>query len=306
MTRGFSFATCIALALCLAANASAQKIVLKHQFPDSKSTTTVTTTETTQTLTLAGMEINTGSNQTLTVISTNGVRGADGKLEVKSKIDEMKSSVSLPGGVELEFDSNDADADPPGTQFDFLLDIFKATANSTWTMVLDGENQVVAIEGREKAFDGLPENLKEAIKGQTDPLHLKQVANDEFGKLPDTPVAPNDTWTRTNTVRLDSGQKLTFTNDYTYTGTTNGRAKITSKTTKVEYSADADSPLKVTSSDLKVTESDGTTIFDVEKGYVVSTEQSMRIKGELKLEISGNELAGTLDLKMKSSSKIKE
>ena len=111
--------------------------------------------------------------QTITATSVNQKRANDGTLKVKAKIDAVKATIRLPGGIELEFDSSDPDADPPGTQFDFVLEIFKATANSTWTMTLNQDNRVVKIEGHEAAFSDLPQNLKDSMKAQFDPEYLK-------------------------------------------------------------------------------------------------------------------------------------
>ena len=102
---------------------------------------------------------------------------------------------------------------------------------------------------------------------------------------------------------------LTFTNKYTYKGSVekNGKKleKIVSETTKVDYSADATSPLKVLESELKVAVSAGEILFDIASGQVVSTRSKVQIKGPLKLEIMGMELPGTLDLTMESATTVK-
>lgn len=309
MIRGFCLTLLVALTFAFADSATAQEVSLKHKFPDGRKSTVEAVVNTAQTLTLAGMELVSGSKQTLTVTATNGQRAADGTLVVKNAITALKAEVTLPGDTKLEFDSANPDADPPGTQFDVLLDVFKATAKSTWEAVMNQENRVVAIKGRDGAFADLPENLREAMKAQLDPEYLKTAANDELDKLPSKPVSPGDSWERTNTANLDSGQRLTFTNKYTYEGPVqqDGKKleKITSKTTKVEYTAAADSPLKVVESDLKVAASDGEILFDPAYGQAVSHRSKLQIKGTLKLEIAGNELPGILDLSIENTAKLK-
>lgn len=309
MIRGFCFATLVALLISSATNAVAQEVTLKFKFPDGRQATSEMQTKSAQTLTIAGMDLESGSNQTVTITTTNGKRAADGTQTVHSKIDAIKAEVTLPGGTELEFDSADADADPPGTAFDFVLDIFKATLKSTWATKMNKDNRVVAIEGRADAFGDLPQTLQDAMKAQLDPEYLKTAANDELDKVPTDSISKGDTWERTSTMRLDSGQKLAFTSEYTYAGTVQeaGRDlhKITLKTLDVDYSADADAPLKVVQSDLKVTDSDGHFLFDADKGQVVAAKGKVQIKGTLTLEIMGMELPGNLDLTMETALKAK-
>ena len=309
MIRGLYLTTLIALLASVASNAPAQ-VTFKYKFPDGRKSTSEAKVTTAQTLTLAGMEIKSGAEQSLTVASTNGQRAADGMLTVTTKIEAIKASVTLPGGVDLEFDSAKPDAAPPGTQFDFLLDVFKATAKSTWDSVMNKDNRVVATTSRDAVYADLPENIRDAMKAQLDPEYLTTVANDELAKLPSEPVSPGDSWERTNAVRLDSGQRLTFTSKYTYEGSVqqDGKnlEKIASKTTEVSYSVEGESPLKVVESDLKVAESDGVILFDPAYGQIVSQRSKVQIKGSLKLEVMGMEFPGTLDLTMENSVTLKQ
>ena len=189
MVRGYCLAALVALVLGSVASAQEGKVTLKHKFPDGRTSTMTAVIKTSQTLNLAVMDLESGSEQSLTVTSTNGERAADGTLIVKSKIDALKAAVTLPGGTEIEFDSANQDADPPGTQFDFLIDVFKATAKSTWEAVMNQDNRVVAIKGRDAAYAELPETMRDAMKAQLDPEYLKMAANDEFDKLQSEPVA---------------------------------------------------------------------------------------------------------------------
>jgi len=308
MIRVFHLTTLVTLLVGFAATAPAQ-VTLKYKFPDGRKSTAEAKIKTSQTLTLAGNELVSGSEQSLTITSSNGQRSADGSLTVSNKIEALKAEVTLPGGTEIAFDSAKPDADPPGTQFDFLLDVFKATAKSTWESVMNQGNRVVAIKGRDAAFADLPESIRTAMKAQLDPEYLKAAANDELAKLPSDPVSPGDSWERTNTVRLDSGQRLTFTNKYTYEGNVqqDGKnlEKIASKTTAVDYSVEGESPLKVLASDLKVAASEGEILFDPAYGQIVSQHNKVQVKGSLKLEVMGMEFPGQLDLTMENSVTLK-
>ena len=118
-----------------------------------------------------------------------------------------------------------------------------------------------------------------------------------------------DSWVLTNTLRFDSGQKFTFTTKYTYQGSVKKEGKnlekIVFKTTDVDYSADADSPITVLQSDLKVTASEGLILFDPAFGQIISEHNKIQIKGSLKLEIKEKEFPGKLDLTMEFNTTVK-
>jgi len=308
MIRGFYLTTLFALVLSFATSASAQ-VTLKFKFPDGRKSTMEVKVKSAQTLTLAGMDLESGSDQTITLTTTNGKHAADGTINVTSTTDAVKAAITLPGGTELEFDSANPDAYPPGTQFDFVLDIFKATAKAKWTTKIGQNNRVLAVVDREAAFADLPQNLKDTMKGQLDPEYLKIAANDELDKIPTEPVSVGDSWERTNTLRLDSGQRFTFTNKFTYQGSVkqNGKTleKLVSKTTDIEYSTEAGAPLKVLESNLKIVASSGLILFDVAAGQVILSRSKMQIKGTIKLEVMGMELPGNLDLTMESTVTLK-
>lgn len=288
---------------------AAAQVKFEHKFPEGKSSTTVATVKTSQTLTIAGNEVKSGSEQTLTISSVNGRRAADGKLSIKSKLDALKATVKLPGDVELAFDSAKPDAAPPGTQFDFVLDIFKASAKSSWETVVDKDNRISAVNGREEAFATLSEEIRTAMKAQVDPEYLKNAANDELDRLPSKAVSPGDSWERTTTMRLDAGQRFTFTHKYTYEGKIKQDGKelerITSKVLKSEYTVEGDAPLKVVESTLKPVESSGEILFDPAVGEVVAYRNKVQIKGTLKLEVAGMKLDGDLDLTIETSEVVK-
>lgn len=309
MFRAYSLMTIFALLASFAASAPAQ-VTLKQKFPDGRKSKSEVSIKTSQTLTLAGNEMVSGSKQAMTVATINGQRAADGTLVVSGKIEALKAEVTLPGGIELAFDSAKPDAAPPGTAFDVLLDVFKASSKATWESVMNQENRVVAVKGRDAAFADLPESIRDAMKAQVEPEYLKSVANDELAKLPSEPVSPGDSWERTTTVRLDSGQRLTFTSKYTYEGSVqqDGKnlEKISAKTTKVDYTVEGESPLKVVESDLQVAASEGVILFDPAYGQIVSQRHKVQVKGALKLEVMNMEFAGNLDLSMETSVTLKE
>jgi hypothetical protein len=61
---------------------------------------------------------------------------------------------------------------------------------------------------------------------------------------------------------------------------------------------------KRTSSELKITSSEGTILFDRDKGAVVESVSKLKIEGDLKTEINGMELPGRLSLTIESKSSL--
>lgn len=283
------------------------QVTLAWKFPDGAVATSVTQVSAGQTLKIeGGNEIVTSSKLTLNSTSTSGARNADGVLLVKHKIDALRAELDI-AGQQLSFDSAKADAPPPGTALDAVLDVFKAAAKSEWTVTRDRANKVVSVDGRGKAFESLPEQMRSATQKQFEPIYLTQVANDEMAAIPgpDNPVKKGDTWTLKTTMRLDGGQTFTFDKTFRYDGAENGLHTITESTTGVVYDMEATpgSPLGYVSSDLKIADSKGTILFDSQLGQIVSRHVKVHITGPMTFEAGGNELPATVDLTLEQSTK---
>jgi hypothetical protein len=284
---------------------------LELKIPDGEKTTSTVKVSSKQTLTLAGMNIDTSSEQEMVISTVNGKREADGTLRQQQKIDALKAKLSLPGGVELEFDSSKPDAAPAGTAFDVILDLIKVNAKASWTVVRGRDNRVTAIEGRDKILEGLDEAKRAMLQKQLDPAYLRDVANKELDKLPSRPVNKGDSWEVTETLRLEQGQNMTFKTKYTYEGLAdhNGRQldKINAETLEVSYGIDADAalPLKVSSAELKPKSLEGVILFDREKGNVAESRSSVQIQGTINFDINGQAVPANLDLTISNSSVTK-
>ena len=277
------------------------QVKLEHKFPDGRKSTVNTYVKVQQTLTIGGMDIPTSSEQNITTTEVNGQRQADGTLVSEHKIESLQSTINV-AGMELTFDSANADAPPKGTPLDMLIDVFKAVAKSRWTVTYGQDNSVLSVKGRDDALQDLPEAVRAATAKQFDSEYLTQQSNQALKVLPDGPVKQGDTWEREATMLFDSYQSMTFTTIYKYEGTIakDGKSldKISATTTKVSYAmgADSPSPLKIVDSDLKVAESSGTILFDRAAGLIVDSKDKKHISGSLKCDINGMELPGKLDL----------
>lgn len=293
---------------CLVTVATAQ-VKMRTKIADGAHWTTTQEMKLQQTLNVAGMDVETKVEQKVVSTSTAGKRGADGSIEVVNKIDSMTASFTLPGGVELEFDSAKK-VEPQGTAADFLLDVMQAVSQVETTLVLDKDNRVTSVKLKREEVDKLDDTGKNLLKGQLDEKYLAEVINQEFGQLPEKAVHPGDTWKRTRTARLGGGQAFTLKTTYKYEGSEkrNGRTlqKISYQVTEVVYEQDADAAgPKVTSSDLKSNDSAGMLLFDPAAGRIVDNHQKLHITGSMTLEIGGKEISAKVDLTMEVRSRVK-
>lgn len=302
--RRLSFAFLI-VGLLTANHATAQVKLDRKYVPGSSSTTNIETS-THQILTLAGQDIETKSTRFIITTAKVGARKDDGTLPISSQIDKFQTDDSFPGGIKLQFDSGDPNKKAENPLLEPLLDIFRVVARTKTTTILDKDNTIKSVE-----FEGNPaETVGEAFKSQFDAEKRKKAANRELANLPDKPVKTGDVWMRTSESDLGGGQTLTLEMRYEYTGTEekSGKTldKISAKATDVRYAMDqnANSPLKITDSELKITKSEGTIYFDRAKGAVVEATSKVRIEGTLKASVNGMELPGKLDLTIESKTAV--
>jgi len=300
------------LALCWSGTAQAQ-VKLEHKFPEGKKRTYKTTSKTHQVLTLMGMEIESEEDRTLVSSLTTGKRRGDSNLPVERKVESLRAQLSLPGGNNLTYDSSDANAKIDNPNLAFLNDLFKLASEVVYTVVLDAQNKVKAIEGTEKLqerVDKLDPMVRDLVRSQFDSEKLKRSFEQELHVLPDVLARSGEPWERTEVLEIGGGQTLTFRKKYEYLGTEKKGDKmldkISGKVIEVKYSQDPDSksPLKVVKSDLKVDSSDETILFDREEGCVVNAKSKIRIKGDMTFSGGGMDLPGGLDLTIEANTEL--
>jgi len=298
------------LALFWTQTAQAQ-VKLQHKFPEGKTFKNKTTSKTHQVLTLMGQEIETRQNATVITSRTVGKRRGDSTVPVEEKVESLRIELSIPGGINVTYDSSDPNTKIDNPDVAFLGEVFKLASESVYTVVLDDKNKVKAIEGAEKLLekaDKLSPPARDIIRSRLESDKLKMEFEQEHRRLPDVLARPGESWDRTEVVDVGSGQTLTFQKKYEYVGTEKkgGKTldKISSKTTKVEFKQDpaADAQLKLKKSDVKIESSDETILFDREEGQVVSATAKIRIKGDdMTFSVNGTDLAGALDLTIETN-----
>lgn len=288
---------CLALvAVVMSSQVASAQVTLERKYPEGTKSVVQSDTKVAQTLTLAGMDLETKSSAFVVATSTIGQRAADGALKIEEKTSTMQSELSLPGGITLQFDSANPDKKADNPLLEPILDIFRAAYRLPVTVVLDAKNKITDVTLPEGEYEKLPEAAKERFE----PASRKKALEQSLEYLPDGPVKKGDTWERSAEANLGSGQVMSFRTKYEYAGTVeeDGKTldKITGKALEVSFAINGNAMLQVTKSDLKITESENTYLFDRELGAMVKRMSKGRIVGPLTLVINGTELAGKVDL----------
>lgn len=271
---------------------------LKWKFEKGKTFYQEMTTSTKQEMEVMGMKINQTQSQTF-YFSWTPESEKDKAWTIKQKIVGVKMNIEIAGNT-ITFDSTkDAGSSNP------LSDFFKALVGSEFTLTVGPDYKVTDIKGDDEFLKKLI-----AANQQMEPLlrqilskeALKQMADPAFAVLPDKPVKKGDAWKRTSNLNMGPIGSYESTYNYTYQGK-NTEAKdekekkydkITVDTT-LKYvppmaGAGANLPFKITEAKLETDPKDakaGVILFDGEKGRIVSSEMTVKLKGNLKIEISG-------------------
>jgi hypothetical protein len=285
--------------------AARAQVKLEYKFPEGQKLSYKTTMKMHQVLTISGMEVPTDVDQTVVASQTIGKRREDSSVPLTSKVESLHAELTLPGGINVTFDSSDPNVKIENEQLAFLGEVFKLASEIAYTVVLDGQNKVKAVEGTEKLMekaDKLTPQARDAIRSRVETDKIKKQFEQSHRNLPDVLARAGEPWERDESMDIGGGQTLSFRKRYEYAGTEKKGDKtldkITSKAFEVKYSMDPDSqsPLKVTKSDLKIDSSEGTILFDREQGCVVEAGGKTRIKGTMGFSINGQDLPGELDL----------
>jgi hypothetical protein len=309
-------AVALAMALVAAgwASSAQAQVKLAYKFPEGSKTTDEATVKVHQILTLNGMDLETEATSVVTSSTKAGKRKSDGNVPVEKTLDAMKNELTLPGGVNITFDSSEADKKEDNPQLAIFRDLFKAVVGMSYTIVLDKDNKVVAVEGTEKIrekVEAINPQAAAMMKEQIDADYLKKDFEQDLKQLPTILVRKGEPWDRTETDSLGGGQSLTYQKRYEYKGTVQKDGKtldkidVTAKSVKFDFAEDSPLPAKVTKSDLKVDTSEGTILFDREAGRAVERTWKVRLKGDMTLSINGQDLPAKLDLTMENNSKLK-
>jgi len=260
------------------------------------------TTETSQTMKVMGQEVKQEQKQTFYIEWTAGEPKGD-EWFVTQKIIGVKMNINI-GGNNIAYDSTEKEA-PANPMTDF----FKALTQAELKLTIDSKKMTVSrVDGASELIDKLGSTntqLQPLLKSILSDAALKQMAEPTWGAFPTIPVKKDTSWTKS--FNLDLGGIGTYDTKYTYTveSIDKGTAKIKIDA-KLEYKAPTDKrnlPFTIKSAKLQSTQGTGWAIFDKEKGRIESSEITMKLAGDLDIDVSG--MVTKVDLTQDQTSKVK-
>jgi len=292
----------LTLALLIAPLASAQ-IIIKPRVEAPGSFETNLLFKVKQTLSIMGQDIDTASVRKVTAKTDVSKPDSAGNVTYSSKYSAFENKLTLPGGVEIEFDSNGENT-PQGTQLDFMLPLLAALSKSTTTIVFDKNGDVMKMEVEAEGLDTLDAQAKAMLGGELDSDALTEKAQNALDDFHDKPVKVGDSWESETTLDLGQGAVFELTSSQKYVGTVQQDGKtlhqVEIKYNEVDFEQPAATPgaPAVTGSDLEIITGTSTLLFDAEKGRIVTSTLNLEVAGEITLTIANMDLPAKLTLEI--------
>ena len=296
----------VPLILIIISGSLSAQVDLKFKFSDGEKQALEYRSTAHQILTLAGMDIETKSYTSMGIDLQYGMRDKKGRQQVTQQASSLFTDLSLPGGIQVTFDSANPQLTHDIPQIQALMELWDARSRSEFVFMLDADNKAIEVTGSEALSSKLSPMAADIIRADIEPTRMLENFNRKHAILPDTSVKTGDLWTRKQVMALGSGQYLSIDVQYEYRFDT-VRDGITLKNIgmselSVDFIHDAppSEPLRIVGSALEVEPLGGTILFDANRGVLVESSSKMRITGALSLTANGQPLSGKLDLTMES------
>ena len=178
-----------------------------------------------------------------------------------------------------------------GGQFDKIMERTKGAVLNI-TMTPDGKvTKVDGFQALEKQLFGADDETAKLLKGLLKEEMFTKSVDQVFGFVPNKNVNKGETWTRESAVPGPLGN-FKSVSTYTYNGKGTGGEEI-AVMQSMEYTVpkgDFAGAFKVVRGDLKAENAKGSIIFDAEKGKLVSATFSVLTRGNLTVDVAGQEL----------------
>ena len=252
-------------------------------------------TNTTQDMKVMGQDIQQKQEQTFFIKWTGQDKNKEGYFVVTQEIVGVKMKIEI-GGNTITYDSSE-EKQPANPMSDF----FKALLTLKLTLTIDPADMTVKnIEGQDefvKKLGGTNPQMEPLLKNILSKEALQQMAEPTWGALPTKAVKTGDTWTRKS--KLNLGPIGTYATDFDYKlEKSDGKTDTIGIKATLKYTAPTDKaglPFTIKSATLESKEGTGTATFDRAKGRFTKSEMTMKLKGDLKIEVGGMETDVALD-----------
>jgi hypothetical protein len=289
------------------------QVKLEYKFPEGQKLTYKTTSRTRQVLSFNGMAVEAAQRETKVWSRSVGKRNKDSALPIEEKVDALHVEYTLPNEQKLTLDSGSPQFKIENPELAFLGDVVKLESQIAYTVLLDGQKKVKAIEGteklRERAQKLASPAAREELCSELGADRFKRKFEQLLRRLPDVPARTGEPWERTELLEIN-GKTFTTRTKFEYQGTEKKGDrtldKINCKVLEVKYDLDPDSklPMKVTKSNLKVESSEGSILFDRDRGHIVSATEKLQIDGNMTYSGGGGTQSGEFRLSFDASTQL--
>ena len=213
--------------------------------------------------------------------------------------DRIRMKMKGPQGVMMEYDSQ-SDKKPEGMAA-MMAPMFKGMLNKPYTTKMDSRGKILEMK--------LPQGLAESMNKLPGGAQLGSMFTEESMKgmaeiatFPEKPLKPDDTWTRTATIKNPVGGDMITETTFRYVGSEvrDGREleKITMDV-KMRVGEGGNVKMKITDQATK-----GTIYFDNAAGQFVSSESKSKMK--MKISVLGQDMVQEMEILSKVESRPQE
>jgi len=286
-----------------------QEADLTWKFTKDKAFYETMTTTTRQTMKVQGNDVVQDQSQTFYFSWVpKEVDEKANKVVLTQQITGLKMNITI-GGSKITYDSTSKE-NPTGTT-NPLNKFFDTLKGATFTVTLDTKNmKVTDIAGHDefvkKLSDANPQ-MKPLLEKILSKKALQDMAEPLFAALPGGKTAKGKDWSRDTSLDMGPIGSYTTKYGYKYEGPDKDKNEKIAVTTKLEYKAPTGQdggnlPFKIKTADLKSKNAKGSVLFDVKKGRLEKSEQSLELEGNLDIEISG--MSTKVELKQKQETTV--
>ena len=99
-----------------------------------------------QTLTLNGMDLDTKIEQFMIIANTVGKRQDDGTVPIDSQFEVLQTNLTLPGGIELAFDSGDAEKQADNAALEPIMNLLRASSKAKWQTLIGEDHKIKSVK----------------------------------------------------------------------------------------------------------------------------------------------------------------
>lgn len=266
-------------------------------------------TSVTQVIKVQGQDLTQKQDSTFFFMWTPTKQEGD-KWFVEQQVEGVKMTIDISGNV-ISYDSSKADGgvtagNPTLTQF------FKELVGSTFVAVLDKNQRVERVEGKDAFIKKLGTNaqMESLLKNIMTDDALKQMCDPTFGLTPDSPKKVGETWKRDSTLNLGPIGTYTITYTFKYVGPEKDMDKIEVESTLV-YAAPKANPegLLFRIKEGKLVSSNptkGVILYNPRAQRIESAEIGVKLTGDLVVTIGGADTKVELNQEQKTTIKTSD